>query len=154
MTTTTATLTIDPPVHEAIRLTIPAREALTRAGNAVDPGLSQPGSMQVAMTGTIPNVLMWRVTMMGTVPSGLVLALIGHGAQQHRGLRLTSEPEYPSEWRDGVAWYERGEWVPCPRKGCGRALVWYEAGYAPGYRVCTAGHHAQLSEDGRSAKVM
>lgn len=26
--------------------------------------------------------------------------------------------------------------VPCPHPGCSQALVWYEAGYVPGYRVC------------------
>ena len=26
--------------------------------------------------------------------------------------------------------------VLCPVDGCGQALVWYEAGYVPGYRVC------------------
>jgi hypothetical protein len=28
--------------------------------------------------------------------------------------------------------------VPCPVDGCGQMLVWYEAGYVPGYRVCMA----------------
>lgn len=26
--------------------------------------------------------------------------------------------------------------VPCPVRGCDQAVVWYEAGYVPGYRVC------------------
>lgn len=52
----------------------------------------------------------------------------------------------------GIAWHEFGAWVPCPT--CGAALVWYEAGYVPGYRVCVRGHHAQLSADGRSARAM
>lgn len=42
----------------------------------------------------------------------------------------------------GVPQHERG-WhlvtgVPCPVEGCGQTLVWYEAGYVPGYRVCMA----------------
>lgn len=28
--------------------------------------------------------------------------------------------------------------VPCPVDGCDQTLVWYEAGYVPGYRVCMA----------------
>jgi len=28
--------------------------------------------------------------------------------------------------------------VPCPVKGCTQTIVWYEAGYVPGYRVCMA----------------
>lgn len=28
--------------------------------------------------------------------------------------------------------------VPCPVEGCKQTLVWYEAGYVPGYRVCMA----------------
>ncbi len=26
--------------------------------------------------------------------------------------------------------------IPCPVAGCGQTVVWYEAGYVPGYRVC------------------
>lgn len=26
--------------------------------------------------------------------------------------------------------------VPCPVEGCDQHVVWYEAGYVPGYRVC------------------
>ena len=26
--------------------------------------------------------------------------------------------------------------VPCPMVGCEQTVVWYEAGYVPGYRVC------------------
>lgn len=28
--------------------------------------------------------------------------------------------------------------VPCPVSGCQHTVVWYEAGYVPGYRVCMA----------------
>ena len=28
--------------------------------------------------------------------------------------------------------------VPCPVKDCGQTVLWYEAGYVPGYRVCMA----------------
>ena len=33
-------------------------------------------------------------------------------------------------------WWECITDVPCPVPGCDHTLVWYEAGYVPGYRVC------------------
>jgi hypothetical protein len=65
-------------------------------------------------------------------------------------------PEYPGEWpQSAIAWHEHGQWVPCP--SCGASLIWHEAGYVPGYRLCTrpaGGHHVQLAADGRSGKVV
>lgn len=26
--------------------------------------------------------------------------------------------------------------IPCPVEGCNQTVLWYEAGYAPGYRAC------------------
>lgn len=40
------------------------------------------------------------------------------------------------------------------RVPCGAALVWYEAGYVPGYRICLAGHHAMLTGDGSTARAV
>lgn len=100
------------PVYEPYRLTIPAREALERAGNRVE----LLGNISVAPPYTPGDAL---------PPSA------------RPALTL-------------VAWYERGQWVPCPQ--CGGALVWYEACYVPGYRICVERqHHAQLSHDGSSA---
>lgn len=28
--------------------------------------------------------------------------------------------------------------VPCPVRGCRQTVLWFEAGYVPGYRVCMA----------------
>lgn len=143
---------VQPPVYDRLRMTIPVREALERrtrdalgAGNEVwlddlPPSACLPGHSTYSVRLVRP-------------PLGIVEVLIGHGNEQHRGLRLDSEPEYPGEWPEdsgAVAWHERGQWVPCPV--CGAALVWYEAGYVPGYRICLRQHHAQLSSDGRSAK--
>ena len=131
------------PTYFDLRLTIPAREALVREGNNI---LAQPWDGLGR-----PR---WSVEL-HRPPEGLVLVLIGHGNEQHRGLRCDDEPAYPGEWSaDSIAWHERGDWTPCPARGCGRALVWYEAGYVPGYRICTRGHHAQLSNDGRSATMV
>ena len=117
----------------AIRLTVPAREALVRAGNEVEAGAY----------GT-PVVTLRRP------PRGLVLVLVGHGAEQHLALRCEDEPAYPGEWpADAVPWWERGCWVPCPQ--CGATLLWDEAGRVPGARVCLDGHSAQLAHDGRTA---
>lgn len=37
--------------------------------------------------------------------------------------------------------HDKGFWasvtnIPCPIPDCEQELVWYEAGYVPGYRVC------------------
>lgn len=125
-----------PPIHPDLRITIPARERLVQSGNRVTP--SSDGR--------------WTVEL-HQPPQGLVYCLIGYGNEQHNGLRCEDEPAYPQEWpSDVIAWHEHGDWVPCPK--CGGALVWYEAGYVPGYRLCTHGHHAQLSDDGRSARLV
>lgn len=144
---------IESPVYGPLRMTIPVREALLAAGHELAPADTWcPVYSASGMMAHCSDVRLAGRTM----PSGIVLVLIGHGAHQHRGLRLTSEPEYPQEWTDGagIAWHERGDWVPCPTRGCGAPLVWFEAGYVPGYRICTRGHHAQLAPDGRSAKSM
>jgi hypothetical protein len=157
MTTTRTGLTmasdassVAPPVHDGLRLTIPVREALEAAGNIVQRLLGDQGE----------DTGRYIVTMRGTVPRDLVLCLIGgrdyrQREEQVRGLRLQIEPEYPDEWQDSaIAWWERGNWVPCP--ACRAPLVWYEAGYVSGYRVCARAphHHATLSSDGRSAKLV
>lgn len=134
-----ARLRVMPPEYGPYRMTIPAREALEAAGNVI--------SRTDAPPSLAPS---YAVTVAGRMPRGIVECVID-GPAQHRGLRLDSEPEYPREMSGAVAWHDRGQWVPCPAPRCGRALVWYEAGYVPGYRVCTAGHHAQLSDDGSSA---
>ena len=146
---------VAPPIHDGLRLTIPAREALERAGNRVEllgATTMLPHSARPSQRG--PTYHVWRVEMTGVVPRGLALCLIGQGEEQHRGLRISDEPPYPGEWmqRGAIAWYEHGEWVPCPT--CRAPLVWYEAGYVPGYRICTRAphHHVQLDDDGKSAK--
>jgi len=70
-----------------------------------------------------------------TVPDGLVV--VRFPERPHLGLRMEIEPEYPNE--EPPMWWERADWLPCPE--CGAALVWYEAGYVPGYRVCARPPH-------------
>lgn len=38
--------------------------------------------------------------------------------------------KFPGDYWDAVTN------VPCPVAGCDQIVVWYEAGYVPGYRVC------------------
>jgi len=127
-----------PVVVQGLRLTIPAREALERAGNSVVQTHTPDGSRY--------SVEIIRP------PVGLVLVRVG-GKSDDFALRMANEPPWPGEWPSkAIAWWDRGDWVPCP--GCGYGLVWNEAGYVPGWRICLAGHAAQLAADGRSAKRM
>lgn len=46
-------------------------------------------------------------------------------------------PAHPVDrWADITSSPRDGHVVLCPVAGCGQQLVWYEAGYVPGYRVC------------------
>ncbi len=78
-------------------------------------------------------------------PAGLVVVAISGSSEL--GVRLEDEPEYPGECP--AAWWSLGAWVGCP--ACGFALLWCEAGFVPGWRVCLAGHAVQLAGNGRSA---
>lgn len=106
------------------RMTIPAREALQRVSVVRD------GAYYYQ-----------------TPPTGIVAVLapvIDEGGAPTMGrmvaLRCDNEPPYPGEIPNLDMWIEV-DLTPCPK--CGAALVWYEAGYVPGYRVCAgkAHHH-------------
>lgn len=55
---------------------------------------------------------------------------------------MTASPTYVMPRGDGDMWADitsypdQGHIVPCPVDGCDGHLMWYEAGYVPGYRVC------------------
>lgn len=115
------------PRYPGLRLTIPAQEALVAGGNVVAEEAGPHDADSVTYT----------VTLSGTVPAGLVFAQGMRGTD--RGLRLKGEPEYPWEKTDCAAWWDRLAFEPCPK--CGAALIWYEAGYAPGYRICHGKRH-------------
>ena len=134
---------VELPVYEPLRISVPAREALERAGNRVEPsdsdGIGAP---------------LYRV-ILSRPPAGLVFCCVNRGrGEPDAALRLAAEPAYPDERPEAASWAERGDWVPCP--SCGASLVWYEAGYVAGYRVCSRRpyHHAQLGSDGRSAHAI
>ena len=107
-------------------MTIPAREALFAAGAVVIP--DDEGTT-------------YTVTLGESVPLGLVVVHTDIPAQygffEAISLRMDNEPAYPGE-HDADYWHTL-DFTPCPH--CGAPLVWYEAGYVPGYRVCSAKPH-------------
>jgi len=108
---------IAPLVYEA-RATIPVVEALQAAGAKVEP--LPGGEHQI-----------YRITLGKTMPKGIVAKSVPHSGHWSYGLRMDNEPEYPTEHPD--MWLQV-DFTPCPK--CGAPVVWYEAGYVPGYRVC------------------
>jgi hypothetical protein len=116
---------IAPITYEA-RATIPVVEALQAAGATVEP-LPAPAIGYV-------------ITLGGTMPAGIVAVHLNQSP--YLGLRLAVEPEYPMEHPD---YWRQVDFTPCPV--CGAPVVWYEAGYVPGYRVCAKPpHHHSLAK--------
>lgn len=128
---------ITPIERNGVRATIPAREALQRAGHQVIVG-QEYVDITLDPKASLPDALV----------AVHVNRAADHGAGFYRDvcLRLEHEPEYPGEYADDS--WELAEWMPCPV--CGAPLVWYEAGYVPGYRVCgrPPHHHIQVRSNG------
>ncbi len=120
-----------PARHSGCRLTIPVREALEASGAEIVAQDSVPGGPQVH-----------AVRPGAQVPPGIIVALSPDS--QHLCLRLEIEPEWPGEMR-AQAYWQQVDFTPCP--ACGAPLIWFEAGYVPGYRVCAgpAHHHWLVS---------
>ena len=115
---------VAPLVYEA-RATIPVVEALQAAGAKIE-ALPAPA-------------IGYRITLGETMPAGIVAVHLNESP--HLGLRMTNEPEYPREFAD---YWRQVDWTPCPV--CDAPVVWYEAGYVPGYRVCAKPpHHHSLA---------
>lgn len=108
------------------RATIPALEALMRAGNIPVASDLIAGQYDILLSHP---------------PRGLVVVRILNTADI--GLRLPCEPPYPGEV--AAAWHEVADFTACH---CGSALLWDEAGRVPGARLCLDGHRVQLSDDG------
>lgn len=120
---------------EGVRLTIPAREALEAAGAVVTPAGQASNGAPLYDIRLGPEVV---------IPTGLVLThtQIRHphgGYELPLSVRLSVEPPYPGEVDEVVSIWNHADLTPCPT--CGRGLVWYEAGYVPGYRVCAGWQH-------------
>jgi len=111
--------------HERVRLTIPAREALEAAG------------AKITLTPDRDGVTLYTVELSDRVPRDIVAAHIRN--TDHLGLRLAIEPEYPGEIS---SYWETLDFTPCPK--CAAPLIWYEAGYVPGYRVCAGSKHHHM----------
>lgn len=116
---------IAPLVYEA-RATIPAVEALRAVGATAEP-LPSPASG-------------YKITLGDKMPTGIVAVHLNESP--YLGLRMVMEPEYPMEFAD---YWRQVDFTPCPV--CDAPVVWYEAGYVPGYRVCTRKpHHHSLAK--------
>lgn len=108
-------------------MTIPAREALEKVADRQDDDayyFTRPPAGLVVVLAPVPN---------------------GQPGQLTYALRCEDEPPFPGEVRDdGMTYWQRAALEPCPI--CGAALVWYEAGYVPGYRVCAKRpyHHIRM----------
>jgi hypothetical protein len=115
------------PVTHEVRATIPVLEAVFQAGGMSDPlGLPRRGHKIV-----FPDLM----------PAGIVAVHLNH-SDPRIGLRLESEEPYPQEYLD---YWATVDFTPCPV--CQAPVVWYEAGYVPGYRVCTkTPHHHSLAQ--------
>lgn len=140
---------VTPPIVGPYRMTLPVREAFLRAGN------------EIAITGIRDTgcdlVELLTCHEMRRPPDGnIMVCLIGYAAMhgrpdtQHYGLRFGCEPEFPCEWPNFHDKWQQGYFAPCYK--CGASVVWHEAGYVPGYRICLNGHHSMLSDDGRKTR--
>ncbi len=107
------------PIVREVSATIPVIEALREAGARMEPLWPEGG---------------YRVTLPARLPEGIIASIVR--LSPNIGLRMDNEPEWPMEHPD--VWVQL-EWTPCPT--CGAPLVWYEAGYVPGYRVCAQPPH-------------
>lgn len=111
---------IAPIVQHHIRLTVAVREALMKSG------------ADVVARATEASV---TIRLGEFMPAGIVVA-VGEG---YVYLSMQNEPD----WSDFVEafpdYWCQLDWTPCPK--CGAPLVWYEAGYVPGYRVCAKKPH-------------
>mgnify|MGYP000632747541 CR=1 FL=1 len=114
-------MTLGPVVYSEVRMTIPVKETLEVAA---------------ARTKRSPIGVGYEITLGSIMPTGIVAAQVIR--QPGCVLRLENEPPYPGEIPESGFWYQV-DFTPCPV--CGAPLFWYEAGYVPGYRVCTQPPH-------------
>lgn len=117
------------PITHTVRATIPAIEALAAAGATVE------------SIGTSSDPA-YRVTLGKMMPAGIIACTVNGPPYVDACLRLAIEPEYPGEFAD---YWRQVDWTPCPV--CGAPVVWYEAGYVPGYRVCSQPPHHHSRAD-------
>jgi len=117
------------PLKYEARATIPVVEALRDVGSVVTPQVS-------------PNQSVYTINLGDQMPTGIIT--VGINEYPGLGLRMENEPDYPIEY---PSYWNQIDWTPCPV--CGAPVVWYEAGYVPGYRICTRKpyHHCLATDD-------
>lgn len=110
------------------RMTIPAREAIE----------------EVSETWLQPSGIGSEYAYLKPPAGVIVVAVRTPDGLLETAYRLKNEPAFPGEHPHPNSWLE-ASFLACPQ--CGYALVWYEAGYVPGYRVCCGpAHHHYLIE--------
>jgi len=102
-----------------VRATIPVVEKLKKHKNII----SEISSL---------NGILYKVQLSGTLPDDIIACHTNETQFIDASLRLQNEPEYPNEYKD---YWKQVDWLPCPE--CSSAIIWYEAGYVPGYRICS-----------------
>lgn len=108
-------------IYTDTRMTIPAREALEAVSTLHDQAYYYQRPPQDVVAVLAP-----------------VLEKGAPTVDYEVALRLGNEPPFPGERPNPDMWLEV-DLTPCPK--CGAALVWYEAGHVPGYRVCAGPVH-------------
>lgn len=102
--------------------TIPAIEALRAASASVERNSLPCGLVTITLGSRMP-------------PNIIAVSTPDHDIC----LRTKQEPPYPQERPN---FWLQADFLPCPV--CSAPVVWYEAGYVPGYRVCTKKPHHHL----------
>lgn len=133
---------------QQVRATVPAIEAVIRAGNRVTRGGIEIVEATAARAAAIlPDP--WTVWLTRPPPSVVRVDIEERAEIGYRlvpAIRLRLDPPYPQESEHGDGW-ARAEWVACPGPPghpCGSVLLWAEANYVPGWRFCLRGHFASL----------
>ena len=110
---------LEPQAFTGVCLTPAAQEALSAAGARLLPESDPRGPIST------------HTVLLGvSVPEGLVATRFA----QSDGLGIRMKDDAPFDDEIGHAYWEQAHFLPCPE--CGAPLVWYEAGFVPGYRVC------------------
>lgn len=128
------------PVIEDVKMSIPAMEALEREGHVVTL------SRAAAKTDPYYTVELCGKRMPRRLDVSIRLIECEQGGYYERVvLRTEEEPEWPGIVPDEMNMWLLAEWLPCPV--CAAPIVWYEAGFVPGYRICTRPpyHHSLIA---------
>lgn len=121
-----------PNIVWPVRLTIPAYEALKMAGCKIETVKEGIYSIELTNAKYVPDNL------------HVVLAPdLNNDGLFVTGIRLANEPEYPAGEISHDYFWTKLALTPCPL--CKSPLLWAEAGYVPGMRVCSGiKHHRWL----------